>query len=83
VTRGAAIGHISPEAAAGGPLALVEEGDSIHIDIPNRALTLEVSDDELARRRADWTPPEPRVQQGYLSRYARLVTSASSGAILE
>jgi dihydroxy-acid dehydratase len=83
VTRGAAIGHISPEAAAGGPLALVQEGDTIHIDIPNRALTLEVSDEELARRRANWTPPEPRVRHGYLSRYARLVTSASTGAILE
>jgi dihydroxy-acid dehydratase len=83
VTRGAAIGHVSPEAAAGGTLALVEEGDTIHIDIPNRALTLEVDDDELARRRVAWTPPEPRVQQGYLARYARLVTSASTGAILE
>jgi dihydroxy-acid dehydratase len=83
VTRGAAIGHVSPEAAAGGTLALVEEGDTIHIDIPNRALTLEVDDDELARRRVAWTPPEPRVQHGYLARYARLVTSASTGAILE
>jgi dihydroxy-acid dehydratase len=82
VTRGAAIGHVSPEAAAGGPLALVEEGDAIHIDIPNRSLTLEVDDDELARRRADWMPPEPRIQQGYLARYARHVTSASTGAIL-
>jgi dihydroxy-acid dehydratase len=82
VTRGAAIGHVSPEAAAGGPLALVEEGDTIHVDIPNRTLTLEVDDDELARRRVAWTPPEPRVQQGYLARYARHVTSASTGAIL-
>ena len=82
VTRGAAIGHISPEAARGGPLALVEEGDSVHIDIPNRTLTLEVSDEELARRQAAWTPPEPRVKQGYLYRYARMVTSASTGAVL-
>jgi dihydroxy-acid dehydratase len=82
VTRGAAIGHISPEAAGGGPLALVEEGDSVHIDIPNRTLTLEVSDEELARRQAAWTPPEPWVKQGYLYRYARMVTSASTGAVL-
>jgi dihydroxy-acid dehydratase len=83
VTRGAAIGHISPEAAEGGPLSLVEEGDTIHIDIPNRALTLEVDDTELARRRTGWTPPEPRVKHGYLARYAQMVTSASTGAILD
>jgi dihydroxy-acid dehydratase len=83
VTRGAAIGHISPEAAEGGPLALVEEGDTIHVDIPNRSLSLEVDEAELARRRAAWTPPEPRVKTGYLARYARLVTSASTGAILK
>ena len=78
-TRGAAIGHISPEAAEGGPLAWV---DIIHIDIPNRRLTLEVPEEELARRRARWTPPEPKVRHGYLYRYARMVTSASTGAIL-
>jgi dihydroxy-acid dehydratase len=83
VTRGAAIGHISPEAAEGGPLALVEEGDTIAIDIPGRRLTLEVEDAELARRRSAWTPPEPRVKHGYLARYARMVTSASTGAILD
>jgi dihydroxy-acid dehydratase len=83
VTRGAAIGHVSPEAAEGGPLALVEEGDIIGIDIAGRCLTLEVSDEELARRRAAWAPPEPRVKTGYLARYARMVTSASTGAILE
>jgi len=83
VTRGAAIGHISPEAAEGGPLALVEEGDIIEIDIPGRSLTLDVDDTELARRRAAWTPPEPRVKTGYLARYAKMVTSASTGAILE
>ena len=82
VTRGAAIGHISPEAAEGGLLALVEEGDTIHIDIPNRTLTLEVDEAEIARRRAHWTPPEPKVKHGYLARYARMVTSASAGAIL-
>lgn len=83
VTRGAAIGHISPEAAEGGPLALVKEGDMIHIDIPNRTLSLQVDDAELARRRAAWTPPEPKVKHGYLARYARMVTSASTGAILD
>ncbi|MGQ9600155.1 MAG: dihydroxy-acid dehydratase [Anaerolineae bacterium] len=81
-TRGAAIGHISPEAAEGGPLAWVKDGDIIHIDIPNRRLTLEVPEEELARRRARWTPPEPKVRHGYLYRYARMVTSASTGAIL-
>ncbi len=83
VTRGAAIGHISPEAAEGGPLALVEEGDVIDIDIPGRSLTLDVDEAELARRRAAWTPPEPRVKTGYLARYAKMVTSASTGAILD
>ncbi len=83
VTRGAAIGHISPEAADGGPLALVAEGDTIQIDIPNRRLTLEVDDAELARRRAGWSPPEPRIKHGYLARYAQMVTSASTGAILD
>jgi dihydroxy-acid dehydratase len=82
VTRGAAIGHISPEAAEGGLLALVEEGDTVHIDIPNRTLTLEVDKAEIARRRANWIPPEPKVKRGYLARYARMVTSASTGAIL-
>jgi len=82
VTRGASIGHVSPEAAEGGPIALVAEGDTILVDIPNRCLTLEVDDAELARRRAAWSPPEPRVQTGYLARYARMVTSASTGAIL-
>jgi dihydroxy-acid dehydratase len=83
VTRGAAIGHISPEAAEGGLLALVKEGDNIHIDIPNRTLTLEIEEAEIARRQQQWTPPEPRVQEGYLYRYAQMVTSASTGAILK
>ncbi len=82
-SRGAAIGHISPEAAAGGPLALVRDGDLIAIDIPNHHLELRVSEDELTRRRTALAPFEPRVKTGYLRRYARLVTSASTGAILE
>ena len=82
-TRGAAIGHVSPEAAAGGVIGLVEEGDIITVDIPNRAITLEVSDDELARRREDWVCPEPKVKTGYLVRYAKLVSSADKGAILQ
>lgn len=81
-SRGAAIGHISPEAAARGPIAAVQEGDLITIDIPQRTLTLHVSDEEIARRLAALPPFEPRVQSGYLRRYARLVTSASTGAIL-
>ena len=83
VTRGAAIGHISPEAAEGGLIALVEEGDQISIDIPNRRLDLLVDEDEIDRRRSRWTPPEPKVKQGYLARYARMVTSANTGAILK
>jgi dihydroxy-acid dehydratase len=82
VTRGAAIGHISPEAAEGGTIALIEEGDIISIDIPNRSLTLEVAEAEIERRRALWAPPEPKVKSGYLYRYAKMVTSASTGAIL-
>lgn len=82
-SRGAAIGHISPEAAAAGPLALVQDGDLIAIDIPNYRLSLLVSEEELARRRASLEEFVPRVQAGYLRRYARQVTSASTGAILE
>ncbi len=81
-TRGAAIGHISPEGAAGGPIALVEEGDRIHVDITNCALTLKVSSEELEKRRAKWTAPEPRVKTGVLARYAKLVSSADKGAVL-
>jgi len=83
VTRGAAIGHISPEAAEGGPLSLVQEGDSIFIDIPNRTLTLEVEEGEMARRKEKWSPPSLKVKDGYLYRYAKMVTSASTGAILK
>jgi len=81
-TRGASIGHCSPEAAVGGPIALVREGDRITIDINAYSVKLEVSDDELAKRRADWIAPEPKVTKGYLARYARMVTSADKGAIL-
>ena len=80
-TRGAAIGHISPEAAEGGPIALVHEGDRIKIDIPAKTLTLLVDDAELARRRQTWQPPEPKIKQGYLSRYSRMVSSGSQGAV--
>ncbi len=82
-TRGASIGHISPEAAAGGLIALVEEGDHIAIDIPNCKIELKVSDEVLAERRAKWVCPEPKVKTGYLARYAKLVSSADKGAILQ
>jgi dihydroxy-acid dehydratase len=82
-TQGACIGHISPEAMEGGTIGLVENGDAIHIDIPNRKLELLVSPKELARRKAAWVQPEPKVKTGYLSRYARLVTSANTGAVLK
>ena len=81
-TRGAAIGHVSPEAAAGGPIALVREGDMISIDIDAGRLELEVSDGELAARRAAWKAPEPNVRKGWLARYSALVGSASGGAVL-
>ena len=81
-TRGASIGHVSPEAASGGTIALVEEGDIIAIDIPNCSIELKVSDEELARRRANWVCPEPKVKTGYLARYAKLVSSADKGAVL-
>ena len=82
-TRGASIGHVSPEAAAGGTIGLVEEGDMISIDIPNCSIQLEVSDEELAKRKAAWVCPEPKVKTGYLARYAKMVTSADKGAILD
>ncbi len=81
-TRGACIGHVSPEAAVGGPIALVEEGDIIEIDIPNNKITLNVSDEELAKRRAQWKPREPKITTGYLARYAKLVSSGAQGAVL-
>ena len=82
-SRGASIGHVSPEAAVGGNIALVEEGDIIKIDIPNNKLNFVISDEELEKRRAKWQPREPKVTTGYLKRYAELVTSANRGAILE
>lgn len=82
-TRGACIGHVSPEAMEGGPIALLEEGDIIAIDIPKRALNVRLSAEELAQRKANWTQPQPKVTKGYLSRYAKLVTSANTGAVLK
>ena len=82
-SRGASIGHVSPEAAVGGPIALVEEGDIISINIPKLKLELKVSDEELAARKAKWQPREPKVTTGYLARYAAMVTSGNRGAILE
>lgn len=81
-TRGAAIGHVSPEAAAGGPIGLVQEKDEVEIDIANKRLVLHVSSEELARRRKRWSLPAPKVSDGYLARYAAMVTSASEGAVL-
>jgi dihydroxy-acid dehydratase len=80
-TQGPCIGHVSPEAAAGGPIALVQDGDQIHVDLDKRLLELKVDDAELDRRRSAWTVPEPKIKTGYLTRYARYVTSASTGAI--
>ncbi|MEE1228278.1 MAG: dihydroxy-acid dehydratase [Lachnospiraceae bacterium] len=82
-SRGASIGHVSPEAAVGGPIALVEEGDIIKIDIPNHSINVDVSDEELAARKAKWQPREPKIKEGYLERYAALVTSGNTGAILD
>ena len=82
-TRGAAIGHVCPEAAQGGPIAFVEEGDIISIDIPSCSITLNVDEATLAARKAKWVCPQPKVQTGYLARYAKLVTSAARGAVLE
>ena len=82
-SRGASIGHVSPEAAVGGPIALVEEGDIIQIDIPSHSIKLCVSDEEMAERRAKWQPRQPRVTTGYLARYAAMVTSGNRGAVLE
>ncbi len=82
-SRGASIGHVSPEAAVGGPIALVQEGDIISINIPENSLNVKISDEEMARRRAAWQPREPKVTTGYLARYRELVTSGNRGAILE
>ena len=82
-SRGASIGHVSPEAAVGGPIALVEEGDIIEINIPEYKINLKISDEEMAKRKAKWQPREPKVTTGYLARYAAMVTSGDRGAILE
>lgn len=82
-TQGACVGHISPEAMDGGPIALIQEGDVISLDIPGRKLEVHVGEAELARRKAAWTCPEPKVKTGYLARYARMVTSANTGAVLK
>ena len=81
-TRGPCVGHISPEAAEGGPLGLVKEGDTIALDIPGRSLHWKVDAKEQARRRAKWSAPPPKITRGYLARYASLVTSAHTGAVL-
>lgn len=82
-SRGASIGHVSPEAAVGGPIAFVKEGDIIKIDIDNHSLELDISDEEMTKRKAEWTPREPKVTTGYLARYAKMVTSGNRGAVLE
>ena len=82
-TQGAAVGHVSPEAALGGPIALVKDGDIIVIDIPARTITLEVSEKELEKRRQAWSPPEPKIKEGYLLRYSQLVTSGATGAVFK
>src|SRR3990172_7007750 len=81
-TRGACIGHVSPEAAEGGPIALIKDGDIISIDINKRVLDVKISEDELARRKAEWKQPAPKIEKGWLGRYARMVTSGSKGAVL-
>jgi dihydroxy-acid dehydratase len=82
-TRGSCVGHISPEAAEGGPIAIVQDGDPIRVDIPNRRLDLLVDEAEITRRIEQWSPPEPKITSGWLSRYCRLVTSASTGAVFD
>ncbi len=82
-TRGAAIGHCSPEAANGGPIGLVEEGDFISYDLLAGTIELEVSDDELAARKVKWVKPEPKITKGWLARYARFVESGAKGAVLK
>lgn len=80
-TKGASIGHVSPEASGGGPIALIEEGDQIKIDIPGRILDLLIDEETLAKRRAVWQPKEPNIKTGYMRRYAEMVQSASTGAV--
>ncbi len=82
-TRGAAIGHVSPEAMDGGPIGLIEPGDTIAIDIPSKTITLEVAEAELASRKANWRPPKPKITKGYMARYAKAVSSANTGAVVK
>ncbi|MDI3478700.1 MAG: dihydroxy-acid dehydratase [Thermoanaerobacterium sp.] len=82
-TRGACIGHVSPEAMEGGEIALINDGDIIDIDIPGRKLNLRVSDEEIENRRKNFKKPEPHIKTGYMARYAKLVTSANTGAVLK
>jgi dihydroxy-acid dehydratase len=82
-TRGLMVGHIAPEAARGGPIAALREGDIITLDIENRALNVELSEDEIRARLADWTPPPPRYTSGVMAKYAALVSSAAEGAVTE
>jgi dihydroxy-acid dehydratase len=82
-TRGCSIGHISPEAAVGGPIGLLKNGDIIEIDIPNNRINVKLSKAELARRKKSWKPPKPRVTKGYLAKYASMATSADTGAVLK
>ena len=81
-TRGACIGHVSPEAAVGGPIGLVREGDVIQINIPERTLSVKLLDAELAERKKSWRPPEPRFRTGWLARYTAMATSANTGAVI-
>ena len=81
-TRGPCIGYISPEAMEGGPIAIVEEGDEILIDIPERRLDILISEEEIKNRLAKWTAPEPKIKHGWLARYSKMVSSASTGAVL-
>jgi dihydroxy-acid dehydratase len=82
-TKGASIGHVSPEAMQGGPVAVVKEGDIISINIPDKIITLKVSEQEIRDRLDSWTPPAPNISHGYMARYARMVSSASTGAIVK
>ena len=82
-TRGACIGHISPEAAVGGPIGLLKDGDIIEIDIPGSKISVKLSDEELAERKKAWKPPKPKITEGCLAKYASMATSADTGAILK
>ena len=82
-TRGACVGHISPEAAIGGPIGLLKDGDIIEVDIPNNSLSVKLSDEELAERKKSWTAPKPKITEGCLAKYASMATSADTGAVLK